>query len=126
MTGTAATGVRLGSVVLGSVDPQRLRSWYRRLLAIEPDEGGIDLELGGGSRMIFDRRADVAATSPEPGRVLVNLYVDDLEAVTARLAGLDVVRVRPVEPFLPGLISTIRDPDGNYVQLIQFVQRSTT
>ncbi len=123
MTGTAATGVRLGSVVLGSVDPERLRSWYRRLLAPGSDDGGIALELGGDSRLIFDRREDVAATSPEPGRVLVNLYVDDIEAVTARLAGLDAVCVRPVEPFPPGLISTIRDPDGNYVQLIQFVRR---
>ena len=126
MTGTAATGVRLGSVVLGSVDPQRLRSWYRTILAVEADDGGVNLELGGASRLIFDRRADVAASSAEPGRVLVNLYVDDVEAVTARLAGLDVVWVRPVEAFPPGLISTIRDPDGNYVQLIQIVQRSAT
>lgn len=126
MTGAAATGVRLGSVVLGSVDPQRLRSWYRAILASEHDDGGVALELGGGSRLIFDRRADVAATSAEPGRVLVNLYVDDIEAVTGRLAGLDVEWVRPVEPFPPGLIGTIGDPDGNYVQFIQFVQRSAT
>ena len=126
MTGTAGTGVRLGSVVLGSTDPHRLRSWYRTILAIDDDNGGSNLELGGASRLIFDRRADVAATSTEPGRILVNLYVDDIDAVTTRLAGLDVAWVRPVEPFPPGLIATIRDPDGNYVQLIQFVQRSAT
>ena len=123
MTATAVTGVRLGSVVLGSVDPQRLRSWYAGILATGSDDDGIALELGGDSRLIFDRRSDVAATSPEPGRVLVNLYVDDIEAVTARLAGLDVVWVRPVGPFPPGLIGTIQDPDGNYVQFIQFVRR---
>ncbi len=124
MTATAASGVRLGSVVLGSVDPQRLRTWYRTILAIEPDGGGIALELGGDSRLIFDRRADVAARNAEPGRVLVNLYVDDLEAVAARLAGLDVEWIRPVEPFPPGRIGTIRDPDGNYVQVIELARRS--
>jgi hypothetical protein len=124
MTATTAAGVRLGSVVLGSADPRRLRSWYRTILAIEPDDGGAALELGGGSRLIFDRRSDVATQSAEPGRLLVNLYVDDLEAVTARLAGLDVTWIRPVEPFPPGLIGTIRDPDGNYLQVIQLARRS--
>jgi hypothetical protein len=126
MTGNATTGIRLGSVVLGSTDPQRLRSWYRAVLATEHDSGGLGLELDAGSRLIFDRRTDVATVTSEPGRILVNLYVDDLETVAVRLAGLGVGWIRPIEAFPPGLISTVEDPDGNYVQFIQFAERTAT
>jgi predicted enzyme related to lactoylglutathione lyase len=106
--------VRLGSVVLGSTDPERLAGWYRETVGLGPDG-----ELAGGGRLIFDRRADVGAAAGEPGRILVNLYVDDLVAVAARLTRLGVEWVRPVEAFPPGLISTVRDPDGNLVQFVE-------
>ncbi|GAA0913328.1 hypothetical protein GCM10009557_87140 [Virgisporangium ochraceum] len=110
--------VRLGSVVLGSVDPERLAGWYRAVVGL--GDGG---ELAGGGRLIFDRRADVVPAAGEPGRVLINLYVDDLAAVAARLTGLGVDWVRPVEAFPPGLISTVRDPDGNLVQFVELAVR---
>ncbi|HTF10606.1 MAG TPA: VOC family protein [Asanoa sp.] len=110
--------VRLGSVVLGSPDPQRLARWYRTAFAPDAPDGVV-LELGAGSRLIFDARTDVAPAPREPGRVLINLYVADAHAVAAHLTGLGVRWVRPLEPFPPGLIGTVEDADGNYVQVVQ-------
>ncbi|GIF47065.1 hypothetical protein DFJ67_7305 [Asanoa ferruginea] len=110
--------VQLGSLVLGSSDPQRLARWYRAAFAPDAADGGV-VELAGGGKLIFDARDDVAPAAAEPGRILINVYVDDAHAVAAHLSGLGVRWVREVEPFPPGLIGTVEDADGNYVQVVQ-------
>jgi hypothetical protein len=47
------------------------------------------------------------------------MYVEDAHAVAAHLTGLGVPWVRQVEPFAGGLIGTVQDADGNYVQVVQ-------
>jgi Glyoxalase-like domain len=113
------TGVRLGSLVLGSDDPDRLSAWYRAAFAPRAAAGSV-LELSTG-RLIFDRRSDLERVAREPGRILINLYVEDIRAVEAHLNALGVAWVRPVENFPPGLIATLTDADGNYVQLIELI-----
>jgi hypothetical protein len=110
--------VRLGSVVLGSSDPQRLARWYRAAFAPDAPDGTV-VALDAGSRLIFDARNDVASEAAEPGRMLINLYVADAYAIAEHLTGLGVRWVRQVEPFPPGLIGTVEDADGNYVQVVQ-------
>jgi predicted enzyme related to lactoylglutathione lyase len=69
---------------------------------------------------VFDRRDDLGRSAREPGRILINLYVEDIQAVVARLEEVGVTRwVRPVEHFGPGLIATVEDPVGNYVQVVE-------
>lgn len=115
------TGIRLGSLVLGSRNPGRLNAWYRAAFAPHAGPGSV-VEFDTG-RLIFDQRADVSAGSVEPGRILINLYVGDIRAVAAHLTGLDVAFIRPVEAFGPGLIATVADCDGNYVQIIELSRR---
>jgi hypothetical protein len=52
--------------------------------------------------------------------VIINLDVDDCRALESHLRSRNVKWVREVtqEPF--GLIGTVADPDGNYVQIIQW------
>lgn len=51
---------------------------------------------------------------------MINFYVEDIEAVAAHLKALGVTRwIRPVEEFGPGLIATVEDPVGNYVQIVE-------
>jgi len=111
------TTVRLGSLVIGSADPDRLSDWYRAAFA-PSTSGGTVVELAGG-RLIFDRRDDIGPSPREPGRILINLYVDDVRALAAHLSALGVDWVRRVEPGPPGLIGTLLDADGNYVQVIE-------
>jgi predicted enzyme related to lactoylglutathione lyase len=107
----------LGSILLGSSDPQRLRSWY--LDALQPrqtHDGFLDF---GGVGILIDGRTDVAATAAEPGRFILNFHVDDARATAARLDEMGVSWVVKVEEREHGLFGTLVDPDGNYLQIIE-------
>lgn len=112
------TSPGLGSILLGSPDPERLRSWYRAALAPqETVDGFLDF---GGFTVIIDGRDDVASTNPEPGRVILNFHVQDAQATAERLNGLGASWLADLEERNDGLFGTLIDPDGNYVQIIQF------
>lgn len=108
---------RLGSLVLGSRDPQRLRAWYRAAFGARTD-GNEVLHLGGIA-LVIDGRDDLAAINPEPGRILLDVETDDARAVTAHLDELSVTWVAELAEREHGLFATLADPDGNYVQVIQ-------
>src|SRR5690606_27070262 len=74
----------------------------------------------GGVGMLTDLRTDVAATTAEPGRVILNHHVPDIHAAVRRLDAMGAEWVAPVEYRDAGLwFATTKDPDGNYVQLIE-------
>jgi hypothetical protein len=120
------TNPRLGGLVLGSTDPQRLHDWYKAAFApeaepVQEEMPVLALELGG-TWLIFERRDDVAERAAEPGRVLFNIEVDDIRAAEERLNGLGVTWIRPVSEPAPGepvRLATVEDPDGNYPQIIE-------
>lgn len=108
----------LSSMLLGSTDPDRLRDWYRR--AFEPatiEEVGLEF---GDVAVLVEPRDDVSATNPEPGRFIVNFHVDDVQAIAKHLDAMGVTWLVEVEEREPGWFGTLLDPDGNYVQVIQF------
>ncbi|MBO8190459.1 VOC family protein [Streptomyces oryzae] len=120
---TETTGPRVGGIVLGSTDPKRLWEWYRTAFAPDTEEGEgpmLVLELSG-TYVIFESRDDVGRKAVEPGRILVNFEVTDLHGLADRLTEqLNPRWVRPVETVDEHvLLSTLEDPDGNYVQLFE-------
>ena len=62
----------------------------------------------------------VRGASRDPYRIMVNLLVDDIDALHARLARAGVAFTRPpqVEDW-GGRVATFLDPDGNVLQLFQ-------
>ncbi|NGO70931.1 VOC family protein [Streptomyces sp. SB3404] len=113
-------------MVLGSTDPVRLWEWYRTAFAPDAEQEGPVLALRlGDSYLIFESRDDVGRKSVEPGRILVNLQVDDIRATEKHLTtALNARWIRPVEDPAgdePVAIGTLEDPDGNYVQIIEVV-----
>jgi hypothetical protein len=125
-TNTTPAKPRLGGLVLGSTDPQRLYDWYKAAFA--PDAGPVSQEMPvlaldlGGTWLIFEHRDDVAEKAAEPGRVLFNIEVDDIRATESRLTGMGVRWIRPVTEPSPGepvMLATVEDPDGNYPQIFQ-------
>ena len=112
------SGARVGSLVLGSSDPERIAGWYQAAFA--PGREVVDsvLHLNHGL-LIFERRSDVEPTSREPGRIIINIEVDELATLVEHLEALDIDWVRPVEMIPVGLIATLRDADGNLVNLLQ-------
>jgi predicted enzyme related to lactoylglutathione lyase len=107
----------LNSMLLGSTDPERLKTWYRDGFHAKVDGyGNLDL---GGFGLVIEHRDDVAAQAPEPGRFIVNFAVDDIHAAAAHLRTLNVTLLVEPEDRGIGHFATLVDPDGNYVQLIQ-------
>jgi predicted enzyme related to lactoylglutathione lyase len=111
----------LGSLLLASSDPDRLRSWYAAALDPESDTdvNGYRILKFGEIFMLIDTRDDVADKNPEPGRVILNFDVEDARAVAARMESAGVTWLAELEDRDGSLFATAIDPDGNYVQIIQ-------
>lgn len=107
-----------GSVLIASSDVDATKDWYRRAFGVtESDTGAFDF---GPVGIFIEAHTEVDGPTREPARMIINFNVDDCRALEAHLRSMDVNWIRPVElePF--GLIGTIADPDGNYLQIIQW------
>lgn len=108
----------LSSILLGSTDAERLRAWYLEGFQAKVDGyGNLDL---GGFGVVVEQRDDVTEKNPQPGRVILNFHVEDIQATAAHLNSLGVTWLVEPEDRGPGWFGTLIDPDGNYVQVIQF------
>ncbi|WP_280432905.1 VOC family protein [Nocardia brasiliensis] len=113
----------IGSLLLSSTDPARLRDWYATAFAVEvdrtPGDPGYEVLDFGGFYVFIDSRDDVGDTNPEPGRAILNVDVDDARAIAGRIADLGGRWLAELEDRDGSLFATAIDPDGNYIQLIQ-------
>jgi predicted enzyme related to lactoylglutathione lyase len=108
----------LGSILLGSTNPQRLQAWYQAAFA--PTYNADGFMIFGGVNLLIDQRDDIHATNSEPGRLLLNFHVEDAHAVASHVTKLGVTWLVELEERDDGLFGTLVDPDGNYIQIIQF------
>lgn len=112
----AAVPVRLAAILIGSHAPRRLAAWYRQALGLPAEE----LALGaGGVGLMIKHRPDVALRPIQPHRLIATFVVDDVLATEARLVALEVVWIRELEATPCGIIGTVLDADGNYMQVIE-------
>ena len=129
--GDNVTGGILGlaGVILWTA-PERfsaMRDFYSDVLGLEPRSVRDDfVSFAWGAldprapRLTITVHAQLRGIAQEPLRVMVNLEVDDIAAVHARLLGKGVAFLRPPErEHFGGWIATFRDPDGNLVQLLE-------
>jgi Glyoxalase-like domain len=122
-------GALLRKVVLGSRAPRRAAAWYRRALGLAdvdaPSKAGDEVLRAGGVELHIVYRSYVGAAAAEPVRAVLNFVVDDIGAVEARLVAMDAIWVRELEPTPSGIIGTVLDVDGNYVQIIEPARRTS-
>jgi predicted enzyme related to lactoylglutathione lyase len=114
----SVTTTAIGSILVGSTDPDRLRSWYRAAFA--PDQGEQGPLDVGGVLLVFDKRSEVADKNPEPVRTMVNFHVEDARETVAHLNAMGVTWIADLEKRPSGFFATLLDPDGSYVQIIEF------
>lgn len=112
----AATGI--GGFFFRARDPGALRAWYATHLGVGGGPAPWATEAGPCVFEPFPADSDYfAADRP----FMLNLRVDDLDALCARLlaAGVDVI-VKP-EWTMPGIgrFARVHDPEGNPVELWQ-------
>lgn len=113
--------LNLNTVMIGSANPEGLRTFYTRLLG-EPgwDQGGFVGWLAGNGMLMIGPHSEVKGRSESPGRIIVNFETPDVQAEFERIRGLGATVVH--EPYHPGpaqdlWLATFEDPDGNYFQL---------
>lgn len=106
---------------LTSEDPDRLAAFYSDVVGLPRDEeiGGFSFKAGP-ARLRISGHSDTKGPNKEPSRFLINFFVGDVESELSRLRdlGVPVIRSATRENW-GGLVSTLADPDGNYIQLIE-------
>ena len=108
---------------INSADPNGLMAFYRDVVGLptHPDVNRESTLIAGGSELVFDNHSKISGPSPQPERILINLFVEDLGAEQRRIEGHGVTFIRSMgREYWGGVISTFADPDGNFVQLIEF------
>ena len=111
--------------VLIWTEPKRFEAmarFYRDRLGLTPRTSKPDFINfdWGGVRLSVSVHDRVRGESRDPLRIMVNLAVDDIRAVHARLAGAGVAFTRPPETEdWGGQVASFLDPDGNLIQLMQ-------
>ena len=114
----------IGGVFVRSKDPKALAAWYRDML-------GITLEPWGGALLRYDApghpplavwSAFAQSTdymAPSTRDFMLNLAVDDLDAMVARLKAKGVPILGRDDTQPNGRFAWILDPDGTKVELWQ-------
>jgi len=107
---------------LTSEDPELLRSFYEDIVELPKREGmGEGAFALGDATLSIDGHSETLGKAKEPQRLLIDFFVDDLQAEQARLEGRGVEFIRNAgREYWGGVISTFLDPDGNYCQLIEY------
>ena len=108
----------IGSLLVGSSNVDTMKDWYRRAFSVKDNEMGA-FEFGP-VQLFIEEHSEVSGPTKEPARVVINLNVDDCRDIERHLEGVGVTWIRKVEQMPFGLIGTVADPDGNYVQIIQW------
>ena len=111
------------TVMIGTDQPDALARFYGEILGLTRVERFADpvFEAAGGFIRILDH-SEISGPTVEPARVQINLFVDDVAAEFARIIkhGVAVQRA-PTRESWGGQVATLRDPDGNHVQLLEML-----
>ncbi len=118
----------IGGVFLKCENPAATREWYERVLGMRSEDyGGFHFAHGAsaaakgqGAMTIFSHfDQDTDYISPSDLPFMINLMVDDLDAVLAHAAAAGVEPVQPGEDLEYGRFAWIMDPDGRKLELWQ-------
>lgn len=108
----------IGSLLVGSSQPEVMKDWYQRCFGVSQNQmGAFDF---GPVQLFIEPHSEVSGPAKEPARIIINLNVDDCRTLEKHLRSQNVRWVREVEQMPFGLIGTVADPDGNYVQIIEW------
>ncbi|WP_147126423.1 VOC family protein [Shimia ponticola] len=108
----------IGGVFIRAKDPKAMTAWYARHLGIPDGEQGFWQAAGGPT--VIAQFSETTDYFPTDQRVMLNLRVDDLDAVTTRLQSEGIeVRFNPDwdEDGSFGRFARIHDPEGNAIEL---------
>jgi predicted enzyme related to lactoylglutathione lyase len=109
----------LRGVIVDAIDPERLGAFWQAVLGValwERVPGWLELRSGDrGSLMAFQPVDPIAHA---PGRIRIDIEIEDLDVATERVIALggalkEIVRFRPGEEH-----RVMTDPEGNEFNLV--------
>ena len=111
----------LGGVFYKVADPEKTRAWYRDVLGIGGEWGGMfpfSKDAADGFSLLSPFKSDSDYFAPSQASFMVNLRVDDLDGIIADLEAKGVeILGRQDEDY--GLFAWILDPNGIKIELWQ-------
>lgn len=120
MAGDAITGV--AGVIIWTERFDEMLRFYRDVLGLTPRhvKPAFANFAWGSFRLSIAAHPGVHGPSRDPLRIMVHFAVEDIQAVYDRLLVQGVEFIRPPEPEeWGGYVATLKDPDGNTLQLLQ-------
>lgn len=107
----------IGGAFFKVADPARTRAWYAEHLGMAVDEFGCTFSVSGAQAIWSPFKADTDYFGPGDQPFMLNLTVDDLDAllVALRAKGVELVGEPLDESY--GKFAWIRDCDGMKVEL---------
>ena len=113
----------LSGATIWSEDLNNLLPFYRDTLGLKPSvetDGFVVLGDGNSATLALGTHSEVKGKNTDPARHMVGFATDDIEGDVARLKAQGVEFVSEPEEFPQVKVATLKDPEGNYVQLLQF------
>ena len=117
-----ATVLGIGGVFVKSKDAEALRGWYREMLGLEIQEwGGAQLWSASAPERTYSVWSAFGAESmyfePSQREFMVNLRVDDLDGLLAKLRARGARVLDRREDGADGKFGYVVDPDGTLLEL---------
>jgi len=112
----------LRGATIWSEDLYHLLPFYRDLLGFKVGvqiEGFVVLGDPGTPTLALGTHSEVHGRNPDPARHMVGLSTDDVDADWKRLKGAGVEFVEDPTDYGTLRIATLKDPEGNLLQLLQ-------
>ena len=114
----------LGGLFFKSPDPDATRAWYTRVLGIEFESWGgvvfrpeVAAAHPGAATVFSPFKASTDHFAPSDASFMINLIVDDLDAILSRCAEQGVNPVQHLPDEAMGHFAQIMDPDGRKIEL---------
>ena len=109
-------------IIISTDDLTQLLPFYRDILGLGTQMESNGFVVLGGGQIAVGLHSEVKGKSRDPNRVIVNLSVDNCQVEYERLKGLGVKFIRePSREAQDRKIATFLDPDGNTLQLFEWV-----
>ncbi|MBI2909602.1 MAG: VOC family protein [Chloroflexi bacterium] len=111
--------LNLGSIMIGSMQPEVLAEFYERVLGKPADfaEEGWHGWQAGSAYFMVGEHSEVKGKAKEPQRVILNFEAKEVKVEFARIKALGARVIKEPYEMEGSWIATFADPDGNYFQL---------
>ena len=113
----------LAGASIWSEDLNRLLPFYRDVLGLAvrtQTPGFVVLGKPDGPALALGTHSEVRGRTAEPARHMVGLTTDDITTDCQRLKSSGVEFIEDPKDYGNLWLATLKDPDGNLIQLLQF------